>query len=395
MSGAPPGRLVERSLEVILQYQDPSGAFPAAPGYPTYQYSWIRDGTFIADTLDRYGHHDAATAFHRWTARTIEQRRTRIDELAALEPRERPPDRLILPTRYALDGSDPTPDWGNFQLDGYGFWLTGIARHLHATGSTPAPYIEAVRTVVDYLTLTCRLPCFDCWEEYPNRHHTTTLAAISKGLLDAADLLQDAEIAATASALLDDLITHGTNHDALTKFADPQPTNATRQIHTEPTEPAAVAGHEHPGKPLAPGAIDASALLVIGAFGPIAPTSPIAAATLAKIEADLVVDGGVRRYLGDEYYGGGLWVLLSGALATVLAERDEAGAARFVLTWIEAQADPLGNLPEQVPIALQYPDLYPPWVDRWGPIGRPLLWSHAMYLTAVAALRTTDASRSL
>ena len=395
MSGAPPGSLVDRSLDLILLHQDSGGAFPAAPGYPTYRYSWIRDGSFIADALDRYGHHDAAAAFHRWTARTIEQRRTRIDRLAALEPGERPPERLILPTRYGLDGGDPSPDWGNFQLDGYGFWLTGISRHLHAAGSDPAPYIGAIRTVVDYLTLTWRAPCFDCWEEYPNRYHTTTLAAISEGLLNAADLLQDADIAATAAAVLKELTTHGTNNEALIKFADPEPANATPQVQTEPTEPAAVAGHEHPGKTLAPNAIDASALLVIGAFGPVAAASPTAAATLTKIESELVVDGGVHRYLGDEYYGGGLWVLLSGALATVHAERGDPEAARSVLEWIETQADSARALPEQVPTALQYPDLYQPWVDRWGPIGKPLLWSHAMYLAAIAALRAEEASRPL
>ena len=146
----------------------------------------------------------------------------------------------------------------------------------------------------------------------------------------------------------------------------------------------AVAGHERVGRPLDPDAIDGSALLVLGDFGPFAPTSDIVRATSRAIEEELVVDGGVHRYLEDEYYGGGLWVVLAGALATVLAHRD-ASRAREILTWIEDQASAAGELPEQVTTHMRKPEAKEGWVERWGVPARPLLWSHAMYLHGVIA----------
>jgi hypothetical protein len=43
-------------------------------------------------------------------------------------------------------------------------------------------------------------------------------------------------------------------------------------------------------------------------------------------------------------------------------------------------------LPEQVPQTLNNEAYYQPWVERWGKIAQPLLWSHAMYLLLVEVL---------
>ncbi len=51
-----------------------------------------------------------------------------------------------------------------------------------------------------------------------------------------------------------------------------------------------------------------------------------------------------------------------------------------MLEWIEKQADVNGYLPEQIPLNLNNPNNYEPWVKRWGPIAKPLVWSHAKYL---------------
>ena len=40
-----------------------------------YRYAWLRDGAFCAYALDVVGEHDAAAAFHRWAASTIEAHR--------------------------------------------------------------------------------------------------------------------------------------------------------------------------------------------------------------------------------------------------------------------------------------------------------------------------------
>jgi GH15 family glucan-1,4-alpha-glucosidase len=95
---------------------------------------------------------------------------------------------------------------------------------------------------------------------------------------------------------------------------------------------------------------------------------------LARIEREL----GYHRHADDEYYGGGEWIILAGftGWARVLNGDD----ATPQLEWIEAQATPEGELPEQVPPLLR-PERYDPWVEKWGPPPSPLLWSHAMYLT--------------
>jgi GH15 family glucan-1,4-alpha-glucosidase len=164
------------------------------------------------------------------------------------------------------------------------------------------------------------------------------------------------------------------------------PGEAPVPVATSLSSAHAVAGHERAGRPLVPASIDGSSLLVLGAFGPYEPHEQVVSATLEAIDGTLVVEGGVHRYLDDEYYGGGLWVVLAGALAVVVAPRDRARAER-ILGWIEAQADERGSMPEQVRSHLRSPVSEAAWIERWGPPAQQLLWSHAMYLLAVDALR--------
>jgi isomaltose glucohydrolase len=92
--------------------------------------------------------------------------------------------------------------------------------------------------------------------------------------------------------------------------------------------------------------------------------------------------GGVWRYPGDEYYGGGEWLLLTAMLGLA----DDARAADC-LDWIAAHAAADGSLPEQVQDHLQRPESYEPWVQKWGAPPSPLLWSHAMYLDLAFVLQ--------
>ncbi|MEP6895352.1 MAG: hypothetical protein ABI986_07075 [Chloroflexota bacterium] len=47
-------------------------------------------------------------------------------------------------------------------------------------------------------------------------------------------------------------------------------------------------------------------------------------------------------------------------------------------------------MPEQVAENLNVPDYYPTWVERWGDVASPLLWSHAKYII----LRVKNAVRA-
>ena len=103
----------------------------------------------------------------------------------------------------------------------------------------------------------------------------------------------------------------------------------------------------------------------------------IGAPGLVERVEQTLVDGDVpvHRHQEDTYYGGGQWVLLTAMLG--LAKPERAGAC---LAWIEAHAFPNGDLPEQAQDHLLHPDMYDPWVAKWGAPPSPLLWSHAMYL---------------
>ncbi len=383
--------LVQSSLELILRHQASTGAYLAAPGYGTYDYCWMRDGAFVASAMDAYGRHESAAAFHRWAARTIEQYAHKVDRLEAdlvaaqrgtgdpLRPLD---DRYVLHTRFTVDGDEGVGEWGNFQLDGYGFWLTSVARHLKVTGSDPAPYERAIDLVRRYLNITWEMPCFDCWEEYPTHRHATTWAAVARGLADSAELLGEESTDVACELITQRLLRGAAASGAIRKFMS-DPTSGPNGAPA--SEGSAVAGHERIGRVLEDGAIDGSVLLVLGDFGPLPPGHDVIRNTLDQVEDTLVVDGGVHRYLEDEYYGGGLWIVLAGALGCIQAGYDKA-RANEILDWIEKHADTDGNLGEQVDSALRHPERRVPWVARWGPPASPLLWSHAMYLIAVAAL---------
>ena len=62
-----------------------------------------------------------------------------------------------------------------------------------------------------------------------------------------------------------------------------------------------------------------------------------------------------------------------------------ADSARELRSWVRAQARDNGDLPEQVTGAAQFADEVEPWLERWGQVATPLLWSHAMFLISEAA----------
>jgi isomaltose glucohydrolase len=110
-------------------------------------------------------------------------------------------------------------------------------------------------------------------------------------------------------------------------------------------------------------------------------------APLAEIEGRLVSPGGgVHRHLEDTYYGGGEWLLLAAMLGLCYAGVGRPDDARATLDWIAEHATADGHLPEQSQDHLLAPDMYRPWVEKWGPPPSPLLWSHAMFLTLAAEL---------
>ncbi|MGP4084879.1 glycoside hydrolase family 15 protein [Streptomyces sp. KR55] len=348
-------RLAAKSLEVITGNQAESGAYPACPTYEVYGYSWFRDGSFIAEAASRVGAPASATAFHDWCARAVTDRAARIEALvAAIGRGERPAEAEYLPTRYTLAGED-TGDvgWWDFQTDGYGTWLWALATHLDRHGLDPEPYRETVRLVVDYLTATWDIPCYDWWEESKEQRHGATLGSIHGGLSAAvrAGLADPTAVFRTTAAIEETVADQGMSAGHLAKW-------------------------------LGSDAVDASLLACLTPFGSVDPQGEVASRTVAAIERDLVEpEGGVHRYLKDVFYGGGQWPVLAGFLGWHYARTGREADARRELDWIASHATDGLLLPEQAPgVRLLAPDHLQRWIDRWGPNATPLLWSHAMYL---------------
>ncbi len=160
---------IEKSAAVISRYQQASGAYPASPNFEVYQYSWIRDGAFIADAMSRIGKNASAERFFNWCSILITNRREAILSGQHLN------------ARYTYDGQDPTGDWGSYQLDGYGTLLWAIQQHKQRYGLGEEMYAEATGLIQHYLNVHWQEPCFDWWEEKEGIH-AATLACVYAGL---------------------------------------------------------------------------------------------------------------------------------------------------------------------------------------------------------------------
>ncbi len=354
-------RLAARSLDVIRGAQDASGAYLASPAFPTYRYSWLRDGAFIADAMSRCGDVASAEAFFSWCARVIEDRRPRIESLIARRHAGEPIGRdEFLPTRYLPDGTESSEEWTDFQLDGYGAWLWALGEHVRRHGRSISPYLEGAILSARYVAEFRDHPSYDWWEEHPEHLHTSTLAALYGGLRAMSEVDEVDPRLRTTFAYVASRIRELVRSDA--------------------------ASRGHLAKWLGGDAVDSSLAAVATPFRLLEPDDPLVAPTIRRIEVDLVRDHGVYRYADDTYYGGGQWLLLAAFLGWHYFEVGRVDDAQAALAWVVGQSTDGDELPEQVPAHLLAPDRRQEWVDRWGPVACPLLWSHAMFLTLVLEL---------
>lgn len=343
--------LIQNSIDIIKKFQSQSGAYVASPNFPTYNYCWFRDGSFTAYAMDLYGQRESSTRFHHWATKIILDRKEMI--LTTIHKAQIGLPIMVqdqLHTRYTLNGKDATKDdWPNFQLDGLGTWLWSLQQHqLLSTSVLPDEWLIAANLIADYLSSLWQVPCYDCWEEFPEAIHTHTLAAIYGGL-DALSKLDGRSRLTTMNEIKSYVDAHLVYDGYFVKKTDSY-------------------------------TIDASLLGLVVPYGLITIDDPRFLATMVRIEKYLMKGGGVHRYPTDTFYGGGEWILLSAWLGWVYAMNGEMEKARKMMDWIESNSDTDGNLPEQIPATLNDPNYYLPWLRQWGEIAKPLLWSQANYL---------------
>lgn len=352
--------LFSHSVHLILDNQASTGAYVAGPRFRPYNYCWFRDGAFIAYAMDLVGEHESARRFHEWASRTVLRYESKISR--CIENAERgiaPRGEECFHCRFTLEGMEGEDEWANHQLDGVATWLWAMSQHLKMSrfSAISESWQRAVALVREYLTALWPFPCFDCWEQNGDRIHTYTLAAIYRGLHAAAELWGDQRAKETAPEIRSFVLENAVEEGQLVKFV---------------------------GSP----EIDANLLGVATPYRLLSPEESLVRNTVARIEKELLSPGGgLHRYRGDTYYGGGEWILLTAWLGWYHVDIGQLERAQAIKVWVERQATPQGDLPEQVPFNLNDQSYYPFWVERFGTIATPLLWSHAMYLILCQALK--------
>lgn len=354
--------LAARSVQLIADLQHPGGAYPASPTFSAYRgYSWFRDGAFIADGMSSAGAVDSASRFFDWCQRMLQQRRDRIAQIVAAEAAGTPlPDAEMLPTRFTFDGDEGDDDWWDFQTDGYGTWVWAVIAHGDRHGLSLDRWADGIELSVDYLVATGHRACFDWWEEHHEHVHVSTLGCVVAGLE-----------AAAGSGVLD-----ADRRDAARTAA----AAARSRIADEGVREG------HLSKWLGSPEVDASLAAVVAPLGVIPADGALGRATIDAVDRQLCVDGGVHRFAADTFYGGGQWPLLSCFLGLARAAGGDREGALALLRWAAGTATAAGFLPEQVADHLLAPDRRQEWIDRWGTVATPLLWSHAMLVRLAVEL---------
>lgn len=356
------GALLTHSRSVITSLQEPNGAYPASPDFSAYRgYCWFRDGAFIADGVSAAGAIESATAFFDWCSDVLIRHESTIEEIVAGARSGRPvPDDRMLPARFTIAGDLGDDDWWDFQLDGYGTWLWAAVAHTQRHGLDAQRWRRAAELTVDYLVSSWQRPCFDWWEEHSEHVHVSTLGCVAAGLSAAASggLIEGERLRSALEArdAIDRMLRHdGTADGHLVKW-------------------------------IGDDAVDGSLSSLIAPLGVIPAADPLAAGTVAAIERELSVDGGVHRFRADTFFGGGQWPLLTCFLGLAQAATGDHDGARRALEWAASTATAEGMLPEQVDDHLLDPSFRQEWIDRWGTVATPLLWSHAMLLRLAVEL---------
>jgi GH15 family glucan-1,4-alpha-glucosidase len=347
---------LQESIDAILRNQSPSGAIVASPDFAQYHFCWLRDGSFSAFALDRAGEHQASGRYHAWVNEAIGGISGIIDDVIEKMLRGEDLDPTIMPpARFSLDGTSVIDDWPNFQIDGYGTWLWSLGQHLVESNQTALPkqLRSSVARAARYLATFATSPCYDVWEENGSAVHTSTLACVYGGLTTAARLLDDADLLESARSVKTRL--HGATING---------------VYAKSSENSDV---------------DASELWLLEPFHLVEIGDPVFAETVSTIEERLTLDGGIRRYSTDVYFGSGAWPVLTASLGWYAVATGDLEKAKRCLSWISARFD-ASLLGEQFGGERRDATHYDEWVKRWGHPARDLTWSYAMYVILMIAI---------
>ena len=352
-------RLYQKSLHLILENQSDEGAFIACPNFKTYQYAWFRDGSYCAYALTKAGYLENASKFFDWSSGVVMRYQQKMESCIEAVKKGTPPlAENCLHSRFNADGSEVPGGWGHHQLDGLGTWLWAMGECIEVLTAKQIPenWRQSADLVVKYLSAMWKYPCSDCWEENENGIHTYTLASIAAGLTSYANKFH-IQSATEVSLEVKRFIQQNCIHDGY----------FTKSLGSDQ--------------------VDANLIALVYPCHLVEWNDPVFQRTLSKVTSELTTPIGVHRYLSDTYYGSGEWVLLTDWLGWSYANAGEFEKAETIEKWTEQQATGEDELPEQVLHGLFSEKDLSKWLIDWGPAASPLMWSHAMYVLLVLALK--------
>jgi GH15 family glucan-1,4-alpha-glucosidase len=377
-------QIIRKSIDIILAGQDSTGSFPASTEFPGFHYSWLRDGTFIAYGMLVSGHPESMKKFLQWENRAISPLEHIVEKVEERVSRgEKLKSREILPARYTMEGkieekkkkgyffatvftnvyateegTDTGGEWNLFQVDSYGIWMWGLAQYLEKTGDLALleECKKAVELSVRYLKCTWNMKCYDSWEEYGAYQHPSTLGCVAGGLIAINKFLKHRDIDELIEKIKEKILSLQLPDGTLPKYAGTTSTD--------------------------------SSLIWIGQPYKVFPVDhPLVQKTAARVREKLLVNGGVKRYLEDVYYGGGKWIVQTCWLGWFDVLAGNLDEAKQLLEWSEEHSTENLLFPEQVLEDLNFPEHADVWKkNNWANSPTPLLWAHAMYLILVDAL---------
>ncbi|NOR84736.1 hypothetical protein GQ473_01320 [archaeon] len=382
--------IIDKHVSIILQHQDPDGSFPAT-GQDRYVYSpyvWPRDSSLIALGLvyklpsasgeDYKILTDAIEKNFVWWFDRINDEKENLNYLISTDSISVTEfHKKALPARFTKEGLReqeselPDANWPNVQLDGYGTLLAVFGEYIKQTNKMDlaGDYEDEISLLTSYLSKFATFPNYDMWEDTRfwgenGCLHASTLACVYAGL------------SAVNEMNLDGIPCQKTNLSSLESFV-------RKNFINEQGELVKYIQKSNDGKtyfiPEDPeNHVDSSMLLLSSPFDGCmySPDDPLMNNISKRVEIYLNEDGGVKRYPGDEFYGGGTWPLLS-ALQGIhhLREGNVFGALKNY-EWILQTQDADSHLTEQV--ANLNHEKCDDWRNTWGEPASPLLMGHGI-----------------
>ncbi|AEB12671.1 glycoside hydrolase family 15 protein [Marinithermus hydrothermalis] len=298
-----------------------------------YRYAWIRDASFTVQALHRLGHVQEALEYFRWICAVCAQARepAAIRVMYTLHGDPVPPEETLdhlrgyrdsRPVRVGNAAATQT------QLDIYGELVNAAYEvHRHREGLEGVDW-RFIRGLVNHAARVWRSPDAGIWEvRSPPQHFTYSKlmcwVALDRGIRLAERFGLKASLRtwkAQRKAVRDAILTQGFS---------PRKQSFVRAFGTEE--------------------LDATGLL-IPLVGFLPPDDPRVRGTIAATQRELVVDGWVRRYTGEDGLPGqeGAFLLATFWLVHALALGGETEPAAALLEQAVRHASPLGLLAEEI-----------------------------------------------